>query len=418
MGAAGSVAAPFESAEAAVAAGKTELEVKAWTAASAYIDAFNAHDEVAVGALCATSEDASEASKPPVWLGNNMTGVPRPMKTEMILGLLKGFMFETFGFKITDPKISSDGALVATGGVMGVVVVVDLTLSIDTALPAWEKPSGRPPPFPQVSVKEHFGGAESLPAQLTLGVNEGGQVVSIYWHMGEGATAGRSAVDLHWQKSYARLRAATFPDGAAAEAGAAAAKTAAAARLASEGAASRAMVLGLQTPTSAGYPPKVADGAVCRWMDLWVGDEPGPEAALDGATVATELEGDCWHLEKHGAGSRDGIYTVLVAMKCKDAESAEKLAAVHRATGTYQLGNESAALSYTVFAPAGPDKTIVRNIAQFATAKAHDKHKALSGPTRDFFTKPIMALMVLDPTFTDGGILEFASTSHLEKDDL
>ena len=64
---------------------------------------------------------------------------------------------------------------------MGTVVVVDATLKIDTSLPNWEAPCGRPPPFPQEPVKDMYGGADSLPAQLTLGVNLKGEVVSMSW---------------------------------------------------------------------------------------------------------------------------------------------------------------------------------------------------------------------------------------------
>ena len=100
-------------------------------------------------------------------------------------------------------------------------------------------------------------------------------------------------------------------------------------------------------------------------------------------------------------------------MKAPDAATAARLVEIHKACGMYQLGNESGALRYTVFEPT--DDFIVRNVAEFAHAKAHDKHKALAGPTRDFFTKPMVAAM--DAAWTGGGVLEYAATAHLEKDD-
>lgn len=107
MGAGGSVA--YESEEAALADGRSELEVKGYVAAQKYVEAFNSKDAAKVGGLLATTGEDLSSAKPPVWLGNTSTGPPRPMKNELILGLLQGFMFDCFGFEIVDPKISADG---------------------------------------------------------------------------------------------------------------------------------------------------------------------------------------------------------------------------------------------------------------------------------------------------------------------
>jgi hypothetical protein len=40
---------------------------------------------------------------------------------------------------------------------------------------------------------EQFGGKEVIPAQLTLDTDAAGKVTSIYWHLGPGTEAGKSA---------------------------------------------------------------------------------------------------------------------------------------------------------------------------------------------------------------------------------
>ena len=98
----------FTSAEEALAAGKSQLEVHAHVAAATYIQAFNARDEAAIRALLAPEVEG--VSKPPVMLGNSSVGAPRPMKSDIILKVEKGVMFEAYGFTITRPAFSCDGA--------------------------------------------------------------------------------------------------------------------------------------------------------------------------------------------------------------------------------------------------------------------------------------------------------------------
>jgi hypothetical protein len=104
--------------------------------------------------------------------------------------MAQGVMFDSFGFTFVEPQITTNGAQ----------AVIDTKLKVDTTLPAWSKASGKPAPFPQVPVKEMFGGKDMIPAQLTLGTDSTGKVVVIYWHLGPGAQTGASALD------------ATYPD--------------------------------------------------------------------------------------------------------------------------------------------------------------------------------------------------------------
>jgi hypothetical protein len=97
--------------------------------------AFNAADPVAAQATLADE----------VSLGNNKgLGAPEPMPVPKIIGALKGVMFDSFGFTFVGAKVTVNGNQ----------AVIDTKLKVDTTKPAWETPSGKPPPFPQVPVKE------------------------------------------------------------------------------------------------------------------------------------------------------------------------------------------------------------------------------------------------------------------------
>ena len=385
MGAAGSV--PYESAEAALAAGKTPLEIACYVAATGYIAAFNAKDEAAVGALFKATEGAG---RPPVMLGNNESGLPRPVKSEVILRLLRSVMFESYGFAIREAKIACDGVARPVSGVMGADAVVDLTLKIDAPLPNWLAPCGRPPPYPQAPVSELFGGADELPAQLTLGVDGAGKIVSVYWHLGPGAAPGVSAAGLQMARVRGRLCRREAADAAAAAADAASARDRAKATLESDALALRASVLG--AAANASY-----------WLEQRAdADAAGPDAA------ATLQEGAAFHCEKHGAGSAEALCATLETARCADAAAAARLLEIWKAWGLYRVGNESGALRYTVFEPT--EDHVVRSVAEYAHAKAREKHAALAGPTRDHFATPAAALAETEA-------LEFAEAAHLEKGD-
>ena len=144
-------------------------------AAESVIKGYNTKDTDVVKAAFAES----------VALGNNKgLGPPKTMPMEKIIGALKGVMFDSFGFSFVEPAITINGTQ----------AVIDTKLSIDTSLPAWETASGKPAPFPQVPVKEMFGGKDAIPAQMTLETDAAGKVTSIYWHLGPGAEKGKSAV--------------------------------------------------------------------------------------------------------------------------------------------------------------------------------------------------------------------------------
>jgi hypothetical protein len=137
------------------------LETQTKATAIAYIDAFNEKNTVAAKATLAAS----------VSLGNNKgLGAPKPMPTEKIIGALKGVMFDTFGFTFVEPAVTINGTQ----------AVIDTKLKVDTTLPAWTAASGKPAPFPQVPVKDMFGGKDMIPAQLTLETDCAGKVTSIY----------------------------------------------------------------------------------------------------------------------------------------------------------------------------------------------------------------------------------------------
>ena len=81
---------------------------------------------------------------------------------------------------------------------------------------------------------------------------------------------------------------------------------------------------------------------------------------------------------------------------------------VDNATSQAAACNESGALRYTVFEPT--EDHVVRSVAEYAHAKAREKHAALAGPTRDHFATPAAALAETEA-------LEFADAAHLEKGD-
>ena len=413
--------ATYASNEAAIEAGVPKEQVekhdKIKATVDTYLAAFAAHDAAGVGALFA-SETA---------LGNNTMGAPTVMPKEKLLGLLQAVMFDAFGF-VPTMEVSAFPLLD--------LAVCDGTLKIDTSLAAWSEASGKPAPFPQKPVKDMFGGADVVPAQLTLQFDENTKVTSIYWHLGPGATPGASMNPAGWRSEFAAVGRLDSTDPSAS-----AKLLADDARLqvAEEPQAHRMAVMGLPTASTAGMAPPPEDEAKrVRWV-AWFATRAAyfedHQSRESNKTFAAEFgklcnggmmamagsyRGMVWHLEKAGANVSGEVYTILVTAKAKDARAAKELIDYTKLHGSTQLAKEDGACRFTIVPPPsaaaaagdmppdGADDVTVMWLETWKDAAAWEAHKQ-TAHLADYKAKTA-ALLEGEPV-----VCEFATTAHLAK---
>lgn len=185
----------------------------------------------------------------------------------------------------------------------------------------------------------------------------------------------------------------------------------------------RVAVLGVNTPTSEGYPPQKVNPCEIRVLEHY--SQNGKPATADagdpGETTAplptTIAEGPMWYIQKPGAGSSE-CYVIVGTQSAKSKESVGALIEAHQKVAVEQLGFEEGALGYAILPPVD-NELILRNMAWFASADAHSAHQARRDPARMAVMKPLMDLIDFSATdVPEAGIREFASAAHLESEGL
>ena len=187
----------------------------------------------------------------------------------------------------------------------------------------------------------------------------------------------------------------------------------------------RVTVLGVNTPTSEGYPPQQVEPCELRLLEHFTTQteyEAATAAAVAAATVETTtptpttiVKGPMWYVQKTGIGSSEA-YVIVGTQSAKSKESIGALIEAHKKIALEQLDFEEGALGYAILPPVGDENDLVlRNVAWFASEDAHNAHKARKDPTRMAFMKSFMELIDFSATnVNESGMREFATAAHLE----
>lgn len=186
----------------------------------------------------------------------------------------------------------------------------------------------------------------------------------------------------------------------------------------------RVTVLGVNTPTSEGYPPQQVEPCELRLLEHFTNqtEYEAATAAVAAATVETTIpaattivKGPMWYVQKTGIGSSEA-YVIVGTQSAKSKESIGALIEAHKKIALEQLDFEEGALGYAILPPVGGENDLVlRNIAWFASEDAHNAHKARKDPTRMAFMKSFMELIDFSATnVVESGMREFATAAHLE----
>ena len=185
----------------------------------------------------------------------------------------------------------------------------------------------------------------------------------------------------------------------------------------------RVTVLGANTPTSAGYPPQQVDPCALRVVEHF--SSQAEYEAADKANEGSEFpaptvicKGPMWYVKKPDTASGE-VYAIVGTQSAASKDSVEALIDAHKRVALEQLAYEEGALGYAILPPTETGGVVLRNIAWFASADAHEIHKARRDASRMEVVPLLMKNIDFEATeVTESGMREFAAAAHLESEGL